>query len=440
VSPAWRGGCCLLLAVVLLSAPTRAVGDGSPVGLAQPRVAFPAGPDFRISPVPDPDYQFYPVAAYNPNQKQFLVVWSDTRNAGTPDAGSTAIYGRLFDENGDAAGPERLISDLAANVHLWPAVAYNPDTGRFLVVWVDYRTGDSPNVMGRLVSAGGTHIGSADYQINAGGQVEGAQSGLALAYGDGNYLATWCDLRSSTTRGADIYGRILSSAGKGSAPDFRISGAAAKGNEGNPAVAWNPAAADFEVVWQASPPSSGDPYTAPYRIRGRQVRADRTMTADIAISAAPAATSGQWMPALAYNATRQEFLVAWKDHRYLAVDFDTVQARRVNAETGSPIGTVILVNSSAARGLYLGPSVSFGADRYLVVWQDERDLATRGVDVYARRITGMGGLSTQSLISNASGVVDQSWAEAIYGTSHHLIVWKHDTTWWSVIYGQWTAG
>ena len=440
MSSAWRAGWGLFLAASLLSAPATAIAGRPPAGQTQPRASSPAGPDFRVSPVTDPDYQFYPAAAYNPDKKQFLVVWSDTRNAGAPDAGPANIYGRVLNENGSPAGPERLISDLAANVHLWPAVAYNPDTGRFLVAWIDYRTGDSPEVMGRLVSAGGTHVGSADYQINAGGQVEGAQSGLALAYGDGNYLATWCDLRASTTRGADIYGRILSSAGRGSGPDFRISGAAAKGNEGNPAVAWNPAAADFQVVWQASPLSSGDPWAAPYRIRGRQVRADRTMTADITISAALAANSGQWMPALAYNVTRQELLVAWKAHRYLQGNLDTVQARRVKAATGTPTGADILVNSTAARGLYLGPSVSFGAGRYLVVWHDERNVATRGVDVYARRVTGLGGLSTQALISNADDIVDQAWAKVAFGTSHHLIVWKHDTTWWSVIFGQWTAG
>ena len=435
-----RAVCCLLLTAFLVSTPAMAIGDGPAVGRAQPRVSSPAGPDFRISPVPDPDYQFYPAAAYNPDKKQFLVVWSDTRNAGIPEAGSAAIYGRVFDENGGAAGPERLISDLGANAHLWPAVAYNPGSRRFLVVWIDLRVGDSPEVMGHLVNAGGSRIGSADYQINAGGQVEGAQSGLALAYGEGNYLAIWCDLRRSTTRGADIYGRILSSAGRGSGPDFRISGAAAKGNEGNPALVWNPAAANFQVIWQASPLASGDPYAAPYRIRGRQVKADRTMTSDIAISATLEANSGQWMPSLAYNPTRREFLVAWKIHRYLPDAFDRVQARRVNAETGSPIGADILINSSAARGLYLGPSVAYGADRYLVVWQDERDLATRGVDVYARRVTGLGGLSTQSVISNASGIVEQAWAQAAYGASHHLIVWKHDTTWWSVVFGQWAPG
>jgi hypothetical protein len=440
VSPAWRAVSCLLLAVLTLAAPAIAIDDRPPVVQAQPRASSPAGPDFRISPVQDPDFQFYPAAAYNPDRKQFLVVWADTRNAGSPEAGSANIYGRVFNENGSPAGPEKLISDISANAHMWPAVAYNPGTGRFLVAWIDYRVGDSPQVMGRLVNAGGTRIGSADYQINAGGQVEGAQSGVALAYGDDNFLVTWCDLRQFDTRGVDIYGRILSSAGKGSGNDFRISGSEATGHEGNPAVAWNPAAANFEVVWQASPNTTGNFLTALYRIRGRQVKPDRTMTADITISATLEARSGQWMPSLAYNPTRREFLVAWKIHRYLPDAFDRVQARRVNAETGSPIGADILINTSAARGLYLGPSVSFGADRYLVVWQDERDLATRAVDVYARRITGTGGLSTQSLISNASGLVDQAWAKVAYGATHHLIVWKHDTTWWSVIFGQWVAG
>ena len=87
VSGVSRAVCCLLLTAFLVSTPAMAIGDGPAVGRAQPRVSSPAGPDFRISPVPDPDYQFYPAAAYNPDKKQFLVVWSDTRNAGDSGGG-----------------------------------------------------------------------------------------------------------------------------------------------------------------------------------------------------------------------------------------------------------------------------------------------------------------------------------------------------------------
>ena len=62
--------------------------------------------------------------------------------------------------------------------------------------------------------------------------------------------------------------------------------------------------------------------------------------------------------------------------------------------------------------------------RCLVVWHDERNVDTRGVDVHARRVTGLGGLSTQALISSAADIVDQAWAKVASGTSHHLIVWK----------------
>jgi hypothetical protein len=58
----------------------------------------------------------------------------------------------------------------------------------------------------------------------------------------------WEDYRNTSSRGADIYGRLVLADGSRPAPDFRISSPRATASDWNPAVARDGAA--YLVVWQ----------------------------------------------------------------------------------------------------------------------------------------------------------------------------------------------
>ena len=63
------------------------------------------------------------------------------------------------------------------------------------------------------------------------------------------YLVVWVDDRKSATPSFDIYGQRVSASGSRLGPDFRVSGRNATSDERDPAVAYNPDAGEYLVVW-----------------------------------------------------------------------------------------------------------------------------------------------------------------------------------------------
>ncbi len=84
--------------------------------------------------VSKPGYQNSVDAAYDPVNRQFLVVWTERID------GKKQIMGRFFDRTGKPMGPELHLRDSTAPYDSYsPKVAFNPIVGEFLVVWQDYR-------------------------------------------------------------------------------------------------------------------------------------------------------------------------------------------------------------------------------------------------------------------------------------------------------------
>ena len=84
------------------------------------------------------DYQEYPAVAFDPNSDRFLVVWYDLRRDTT--ALNMDIYGRFVASDGTLAR-EFLISDVGTpGVRRFPALSFSPKSGRFLALWEDGRS------------------------------------------------------------------------------------------------------------------------------------------------------------------------------------------------------------------------------------------------------------------------------------------------------------
>lgn len=98
------------------------------------------GKDFKIAS--EIDYQEMPAVAYDPNRDRFLVVWYDLRRP--PTNRDNDIYGRYITPKG-AMSDEFLISDeLAKGPRQLPTVAFSPRSDAFLVLWEDGRQGRGP--------------------------------------------------------------------------------------------------------------------------------------------------------------------------------------------------------------------------------------------------------------------------------------------------------
>jgi len=90
-----------------------------------------------------------PSAAFDPVNQRFLATWFDFRSGSNYD-----IYGQLIRANGTFMGGNFSISNSPSD-QLSPAVAFEPVTQRFLVVWADYRSMGNYDIYGRLVAQGG---------------------------------------------------------------------------------------------------------------------------------------------------------------------------------------------------------------------------------------------------------------------------------------------
>lgn len=162
-----------------------------------------------------------------------------------------------------------------------------------------------------------------------------------------------------------------------------------------PATAFNPVSRQYLVVW-----SGDETLDERHEVYGRFVTAEGAPAGGAFLigvaGGAGDATRRVYWPQVAYNATRNEFLVVWLgDHS--AVDNDVeIWARRVSA-AGAPIGGQFGVSS-------MGPgNAAFNAshqqvvhnprrDQYLVVWHGTDDglPAHPEAEVFGRRISGDG--------------------------------------------------
>jgi hypothetical protein len=78
--------------------------------------------------------------AYNPDRKEFLVSWMDTRPSLNSSVG---IVGRFFKPDGSPVGPDFTLVDTVGSQY-WHQSLYIPEKKRYVVVWQDTRN-DAPD-------------------------------------------------------------------------------------------------------------------------------------------------------------------------------------------------------------------------------------------------------------------------------------------------------
>lgn len=168
--------------------------------------------------------------------------------------------------------------------------------------------------------------------------------------------------------------------------DFQIS---AFGPDGDPqyetmrpAVAANPAAKEFYVVWEGRAPGNAS------EIYGRRIDADTGLTIDTIdqpISAVGAPTYAARRPDVVFNPVDNEYLVVWYgDTAATGDDVIEVFGRRVDAATGQTVGDLIIISKVDAYPA-LSPKVTYNPEdhEYLVAWIGN-SAADSAYEVYGR--------------------------------------------------------
>jgi hypothetical protein len=359
-----------------------------------------------------------PQAAFNPELKQYLVVWrSDVLSDGHYEVfgqrlslTGAKLGSRFRISNTTDAGADRTVGEMG--------VEYNPQANQYLVVWWgDGSTNDNEfEIWGQLVSDTGATVGS-DFPISnaADSRIarDGDASGPALAYNSSSnqYLVTWNGDEGTTNNELEIWGQRISAAGAEVGSDFRISDVGTDGDvnrgpitsthkpEGS--VAYNPQTNEYLVAWPAddlATDNKGEIFGQRLDASGNEVG-----TNDFRIS-----NTGQDTDA-GRDATSVDLAYDSHDNQYLAVfnadrlhtgttelasnNEEEVFGQRLSA-TGAQIPTSadFRISKTGPDGDTFydsnSPSVAYGtpSDEYLVAWTSD---AIQGQDhIFGQHLGG----------------------------------------------------
>ena len=418
-----RVAACLALLLILFAILAQAMSASAP-----PRALTGSGPligdDFPIST--EIRNQSAPAIAYNPRADEVLVAWVDNRN--NPNGGSGEdIYGQRVSSTGALIGEAFPIST-APYAQEAPDIAYNSAANEYLVVWTDRRF-TSPadaDIYGQRVSAEGELLGSPFPIYDS--ISPSTQRNPKVAYNsvDDEYLVVWKDGRNSSSSGMDIYGRRVASTGEPVGGDFPIT--TMVGDQWGAAIAYNPLANEYLVVWGGDD-IHGQRVSNTGRLAGNRIpistAAGTQESPDVVYlpsaneylvvwedrrnfdSARRLDIYGQWItgaggleggnfpitaepasaraPALAYNSTVNEVLVIWRDSRNLLTSQFDLYGRGLSHD-GGLLGGEVVISAEADKQEQPALAYSSGANEYLAVWRDERNVETSGADLYGQRV------------------------------------------------------
>jgi hypothetical protein len=174
------------------------------------------GTNFTISDAVG--FKMRPRVASAPDHGRFLVVWNDSRDGET---NGNDIYGQLISEDGTlletTSGSNVAVSDAYGDQYE-SSVAYDSANGRFMAIWMDYRSEVNTDIYGQLINAdwggeplrGSHYLTASNENFPISTESTDSQYLPALAFDDVNnrFLVVWQDCRD---QGAcfDIYGQLV---------------------------------------------------------------------------------------------------------------------------------------------------------------------------------------------------------------------------------------
>lgn len=305
----------------------------------------------------------------------------------------------------------------AAGWQMDPAVAFNPARDEFLAVWEDLRNGSDLDIYGQRFGADGRLLGS-NFALVI-GQFDQESPSLFYTPAVEGYCLLWHHHEPAHDA---IYVQHLSSTGTPLGSPIAVP-TPAQGQQWIPGAAYNETLNEFLVAWEDM--STG-------AILAQRISASgAAVGSTIFVSGQPGL---QWTPPrVTFNDVWEEYLVVWDD-----LNGGDIYGQIVMAD-GVLRGDDLAITTADGRQFVSGVIYNSARDVYLVLWTDERDLATNDADVYAQRVSGGGiPMPDEMVISAAPG--GQRNCVGVYDPAHeeYLLVWWDGRTsnTASDIYGQ----
>ncbi len=298
-----------------------------------------------------------PAIAANPGTGDFVVVWeNDSNNNGVMD-----VFVRGFDRNGNETFSEKRVHSIGSGEQRNPAVAMN-DNGNFVVAWQDDKDNNNVyQIMARVFDKNGNPACNnfTVNQISDGQQkypsVAMSNSGnFVVAYQDDNDQDNIYEIRA---RGFNIYG-------KENIGDFRVN-SNMNGQQYKPSVAMNPVYGDFVITWEDD---SNENDWFEIKARGFDSYGNERISDFIVNSVG---RGQQYQPDAAMDAN-SNFVITWQDDSN-DNDWFEIKARGFYPNGNERIADYI-VNSNG-DGQQYSPTIAMQPNgQYVITWQDKSDL------------------------------------------------------------------
>jgi hypothetical protein len=400
----------LLLAVV-------SVAWAPPEPPAPPRASVPEsvaatnlGPEIIIS---ERDSQEHlPAIAYNSKHNEYLVVWENDWGGGYHD-----IYAQRISGDGQLLSWFALASPLGRSQSS-PAVAYDPDNDRYLVVWsYDFSgIGTDWDIYGRFVPWNGPDGGLAEFSI-CGWPSNQVHPTMAYNRVRQEFLVVWKDAVLPSTISAR---RVLASGGFPAGGAWTLSPTTLE-NRDSPDVTYNLHRNEYLVTWDIEiNPSDRD-------IRGIRLRSDGapltggnpTVSGEFRI--ADYIGANEWTPAVAACAAADQYLVAWQSDQGTGGADHAIYARYLNGDAVP--GNIHMIEDTGLPELNVDVDCNLAGDRYLLAWQTQYVSSKYGI--WARIAWPNEYLPAQFVVRPAGAVTDRLFPAVAGGRTGFLVAWEH---------------
>ncbi len=302
-----------------------------------------------------PQNQYFPSVAYDSFNQRYLIVWSDNRNSETT---GLHIYGQLIDKDGNLLGPASDVNFVISNATDYQSdasVAYDSVNQRYLVAWSDNRNSGTTqgDIYGQLIDKDGNPLGPASDVNFVISNATDYQSNPSVAYDSVNqrYLVAWHDSRNSAATGYDIYGQLIDKDGNlyGPASDVNSVISNASAYQYSPSIAYDSANERYLVAWNADDDIYGQLVNKDGNPYGTASDVNFVISND---------SAGQYSPTVAYDGTKQRYLVVWTDYRNSPTSGADIYGRLIHAD-GTPDGGDFSVAS--ASGLQENPKTAYNS-------------------------------------------------------------------------------
>lgn len=329
--------------------------------------------------------QYYPMIVYDEMNNSYFTVFENYSNMGIN------AYGEFVDSMGTITGSVELGTakyhgDNSTSV---AAGVYGGES-RYLSVWSSvYESGDA--IMGIFVDPSTKNTIGDTILISDNNAIPISSPSIAYDSVNGRYLVVWEDYRSHPTgyRSYDIYGQLLNSDGSTIGGNFiicdngKLDDEFASADQHNPFVAFDSENERYLVIWE-----DFRRYNY-WDIYGQVVNADGTLygTASHVNFAISETEAHKYNPVAAYDSINEKFLVVWEQDAPGSKDiYGKFVDTSLNLFSDIPIST----NSEHQ----VKPAVAFNErdGQFMVVWEDYRNRAYTGKDIYGQMVSTTGTL------------------------------------------------